>query len=119
MHNVVSFDLDQFCLELNVKREPRDHEGMFWIYGDSVSKAFAEYLVTGPYREICENVFKQCKVTYSWVYNTKNVESEENLDGKDYSHERVMREINKVNRYVILLTVMHDLHGAGCTKPVA
>lgn len=78
------------------KNEPHDHEGVLWIYGDSVSKSFAEHLVTGPYRQICEDVFKHCKMTYSWVDNIDNVRKDENLDGEDYDHEKVMREITKV-----------------------
>jgi hypothetical protein len=82
---------------VRVKREPRHREGILWIYGDSVSKLFAEQLVIGPYHGICGNVFKQCKVTYSWVYNIKNIGIEENRDGNDYEHKKVMREINQVN----------------------
>lgn len=95
---------EYFPLDLNIKREPHNHDGMLWIYGDSVSNTFTEYLVTGPYHKICETIFNECKVTYSWVYNVKNVESEENMDGKDYDHERVMREINEVSEYMVLLT---------------
>ena len=85
--------------DLNVKHEPHNGEGMLWIYGDSVSKRFAEFLVNGPYHKICEDMFKQCKVTYSWVYNVKNAENKaENIEGKDYDHERVIGEINKVKR---------------------
>lgn len=83
---------------MNPKREARHRKGVLWIYGDSVAKTFAEHLVTGPYQETCVNRFKQCKVTYSWIYNTKNLEIEEKLDGKDYDHEKVLAEINKVNK---------------------
>ena len=107
--------------ELRMKREPRDHKGMLWIYGDSVSKLFAEHLVNGPYHEICEKVFEQCKVTYSWVYNIKNIKNEENLDGNDYDHERVMGEINKVlddkrlNKYSVI-TLNWGIHFAAAVN---
>lgn len=86
---------------MNAKRERRHRKGVLWIYGDSVSKTFAEYLVTGPYYKTCVNKFKECKVTYSWIYNMKNLEIEEKLDGKDYDHEKVLAEINKVNKMFV------------------
>ena len=83
-------------LTLSQQISPRHAKSILWIYGDSVSKAFAEYLVTGPYQTICTKLFKECKVTYSWVYNIKRGKVEETVDGKDYSHEKVMYEIIKV-----------------------
>ncbi|XP_046849581.1 uncharacterized protein LOC124443085 isoform X2 [Xenia sp. Carnegie-2017] len=83
-------------LSLSQQISPRDAKSILWIYGDSVSKSFAEYLVTGPYQTICTKLFKECKVTYSWVYNIKRGKVEETVDGKDYSHEKVMYEIIKV-----------------------
>ena len=87
--------------ELQVKSKRHNRKGILWIYGDSVSKSFAENLVTGPYHETCGKTFKECKVTYSWVYNVKSLKSEEKLDGRDYDEEKVMAEINKVNGFIM------------------
>ncbi|XP_028403713.1 uncharacterized protein LOC114526330 [Dendronephthya gigantea] len=87
---------EPFSHNLHIRREPHNGEGMLWMYGDSVSKRFAENLVTGPYRELCKNVFKRCRMSYSWVYNVENVKDEDKLDGEDYDHQKVLAEINRV-----------------------
>ncbi|XP_028403765.1 uncharacterized protein LOC114526376 [Dendronephthya gigantea] len=82
--------------ENDLKREPHNHEGILWVYGDSVSRRFAESLmVNGSRSVICRKIFKRCKLTYTWVYNVQN-ELRVTKNGKDYNHKKVMREINKV-----------------------
>ena len=81
-----------------MKREPHEHKGILWIYGDSISKRLADFLKNGPYREICETIFKECKSTYTWIYNLENeTVGLRKTDGKDYNHSKVMREITEVN----------------------
>ncbi|XP_068696464.1 uncharacterized protein [Montipora capricornis] len=41
--------------------------GVFWVYGDSLSYYFYES-ITSPPRPLCTDVFKECNVTYNWIY---------------------------------------------------
>lgn len=53
-------------------------------------------------------------MTYSWVYNVRDVKDEEKLDGEDYDHQRVMAEINRVNDIDILtFTFGFKIHPIG------
>ncbi|CAB4011400.1 Hypothetical predicted protein, partial [Paramuricea clavata] len=80
-----------------LERDPHNHEGVLWIYGDSISQRFAGFLKNGPYSEICEKIFNKCKTTYTWVYNLENEWlALKKIDGKHYNHTKVMREISKV-----------------------
>lgn len=62
---------------------------------------FKEALSTGTFYEICEKIFKQCQITYSWIYNMdgylKGKEKAPPPDGKDYDHKKVIGEIEKVS----------------------
>ncbi len=87
----------EFSLAVNLEHEPHNHEGVLWIYGDSISKRFEGFLRNGPYSKICNKLFKKCKSTYTWIYNLEDEWLALNMiDGKDYNHDKVMREINKV-----------------------
>lgn len=51
-------------------QKQHDHttgHGVFWVYGDSLSYYF--YVsITSPPRPLCTDVFKECNVTYNWIY---------------------------------------------------
>lgn len=69
------------------------------MYGDSISEGFADSLKNGQYSALCKTVFKDCKTTYTWIYNRKDKLPKKNkFDGKDYDHEKVMGQISKVSQ---------------------
>lgn len=52
--------------------QPKQHDhtvgqGVFWVYGDSLSYYFYES-ITSPMRRLCFSVFKECNNTYNWIY---------------------------------------------------
>ena len=92
------FQLCKTFLGVDPNREPHKHKGIFWIYGDSISKRFSGFLENGPYSEMCDTIFEECKSTYTWIYNLKNEILElKKTDGKDYNHKKVLREITDVS----------------------
>jgi hypothetical protein len=42
-------------------------EGIFWIYGDSLSFYFYESF-SKTRRQFCDTHFKMCNVSYNWIY---------------------------------------------------
>ena len=42
-------------------------QGIFWIYGDSLSFYFYESFSTTQ-RQFCVTNFKMCNVSYNWIY---------------------------------------------------
>lgn len=64
----ISFLVDNTIMLSHQKQH--DHtagHGVFWVYGDSLSYYF--YVsITSPARPLCTDVFKECNVTYNWIY---------------------------------------------------
>ena len=52
-----------------MKHSPRYREGVLWIYGDSNAGRFYRSIRRIP---LCKTVFRDCKLSYNWVYPIKN-----------------------------------------------
>lgn len=89
------------------KVQVRNHshnQGNLIIFGDSVTGHFKNSILRGPYQEICYKTFKSCRGVYNWVYDMKGYwgkkgeHREPGPDGKDYEHDRVLRDVREVRQ---------------------
>ena len=87
----------------SVQKDTRNHEGVFFTFGDSISNTFYSSLTSGPYSALCNKVFIACRPVYHWVYDMTGywgdgvTSPREPLpDEIDYDHDRVVSDVKKV-----------------------
>ena len=89
-----------------MQKDTRNHEGVFFTFGDSISNTFYSSLTSGPYSGLCNKVFIACRPVYHWVYDMTGywgagvTSPREPLpDEIDYDHDRVINDVKKVRVY--------------------
>lgn len=93
-----------FCPEVTA-RYPRKHQGILWIFGDSVGTQFYHRIKFG---RLCKKIFKTCMYSYNWVYalqnyniatnayTIRNSTLEKNIwDGLDFNTTRLIEELEQ------------------------
>ena len=93
-----------FCPEIPVKY-PRKHQGILWIFGDSVATQFYHRI---KFSRLCKKIFRTCMYTYNWIYSLQNYNIASNAytirnslvektiwDGLDFNTTQLIEELKQ------------------------